>query len=297
MYLVIRLTLLFACLLVCFSSTACSEAEECVPHNSWQLGLAVGLGIKTNPLVGGDDIPLVLLPDIAWYGENAYFDNAELGYQWINDSMVSVETFVQVDNEAAFFSFLHPVNILISGDTGTSLDINEPDADDAPMPPDDSEVENPNKFLSIDNIANRNWAINGGIRLHYFVANSEFTLAGLTDVSGVHKGQQVEFAYQYKWQWHTTRFNAKLGASWKSAALIDYYYGVSEQDTQHSELFFSGQAGWQPHMNISVQHPINNHWMWIANAGYSKLPDSLYRSPLIQNNHVERIFLGVAYRY
>jgi outer membrane protein len=114
-----RLLVLFC---IFFPSTilACSEDETCIEKSSWHLGIAFGLGIKTNPLVDGDDIPLVIMPDIAWYAEQAYFDNGELGYQWINQPKVAFETFLQLDRERAFFSFLHPANILFPIESSVS---------------------------------------------------------------------------------------------------------------------------------------------------------------------------------
>ncbi|WP_289029964.1 MipA/OmpV family protein [uncultured Paraglaciecola sp.] len=287
MFVFSRLALLITCLFICYSSTACSETEECISENSWQLGLAVGLGIKTNPLVGGDNIPLLVLPDIAWYGEKAYFDNLELGYQWINNGAISSESFIQIDSEAAFFNFLHPDNIFTSNTiSGSDEYLDTP-----------SEDENTNKVLSINDVADRYWAVNGGGRLHYFVVNSEFSIAAMTDVSGVHKGHQFEVVYQYKWQWHTARFNTKLGVNWKSTDLVDYYYGVDERDTDQKDLFYEVKGGWQPHLSVNVQIPFDEHLMWLVNLGYRKLPDTIYRSPLIQSNHIKRVFLGVAYRY
>lgn len=280
---------------VCYASTACSETEECISENSWQLGLAAGLGIKTNPLVGGDNIPLLLLPDIAWYGENAYLDNLELGYQWINSGAISSESFIQLDSEAAFFNFLHPDNIFTSNSINISDDLQQPSSDEDLDTP--SEDDSTNKVLSINDVTDRYWAVNGGIRLHYYVFNSEFSIAGMTDISGVHKGQQLEFVYQYKWQWLTARFNTKLGVNWKSSDLVDYYYGVDARDTDQKDLFYEVNGGWQPHLSVNVRIPIDEHLMWLVNLGYRKLPDSLYRSPLIQSNHIKRVFFGVAYRY
>ena len=167
-------------LYIFFSSAifACSESKTCIEKSSWQLGIAIGVGIKSNPLVDGNDIPLVILPDIAWYAENAYFDNGELGYQWLNQHKFAFETFIQLDRERAFFSFLHPANILISTE---SLSQNSPE-----FPTQDVQ-----RNLSIDEIASRKWAINGGFRGHYFLSNGEWQFTLHQDISSVHKGHQV----------------------------------------------------------------------------------------------------------
>lgn len=281
---------------------ACSEDETCIEESSWHLGIAVGVGIKTNPLVDGDDIPLVILPDIAWYGEKAYFDNGELGYQWLSQPQFAFETFLQVDRERAFFSFLHPANILLTPTEGfspSSPDMNTSDASLSPgIPgPEEGEIQNNQRSLSIDDIGSRSWALNAGIRGHYFSSNSEWQLTLQQDVSNVHQGQQLGLEYSHKWLWHDLRLGLRLGTDWKSTDLLDYYYGVSEKDTKFSEFYFEGKAGWQTYLSINAQKPIDENWLWLANIGYRKLPESLTNSPLIEQDNIRNIFLGVAYRF
>lgn len=276
---------------------ACSGNETCVEKSSWQLGIALGVGIKTNPLVDGDDIPLVILPDIAWYAEQAYFDNGELGYQWLNQPKFAFETFLQFDRERAFFSFLHPANILIPTESavGNLPDPNEADGSVIDLPPEN--VPNSQRILSIDEIASRKWAINGGIRGHYFLSNGEWQLTFQQDISNVHKGQQIGLDYSHRWLWQSFRLGLRIGADWKSARLIDYYYGVSQRDTDLTDLYFNGESGWQTYMSINLQKPINENWSWLANIGYRRLPDSIKNSPLVEQSTISNVFLGVAYRF
>lgn len=269
---------------------ACTEDETCVDIGSWQLGIAVGLGIKTNPLVDGDDIPLVILPDIAWYAHKAYFDNGELGYQWVNQSKIAFESFLQLDRERAFFSFWHPANIL-------APIINAAAEVPASTPMIDNEILTPQLSLSIEDIASRKWGINGGLRGHYFLSNGEWQLTFQQDISNVHKGQQLGLQYSHKWRWHKFRLSVRIGADWKSARLIDYYYGVSQRDTKFSNLYFEGKSGWQTYISINIQKPINKNWSWLTKIGYRRLPDSLINSPLIEQSSIRNVFLGIAYRF
>ena len=285
--------LILSCIFVSGTILACSENGICVEKSNWQLGLAFGVGVKTNPLVDGDDIPLVILPDVAWYAEKAYFDNGELGYQWLSQPTYAFETFIQLDRESALFSFLHPSNILIS--TGSVVS----DTSNVSALPDSSDIKTQNNqlSLSIDDIASRKWAINGGIRGHYFLSNGEWQLTLQQDISNVHQGQQVGLEYSHRWLWHDFQLGFRIGTDWKSADLIDYYYGVSQRDTDLSGFYFKGKPGWQAYMSINAQKPINENWSWLAHIGYRKLPDSLTSSPLIEQSSIHKVFLGVAYRF
>jgi outer membrane protein len=279
--------LILLCIFVSGTVVACSGDETCIEKSSWHIGIAVGVGVKTNPLVDGDNIPLVILPDIAWYSEQAYFDNGELGYQWLSRPKYAFETFFQLDRERAFFSFLHPANILIPIESS---------ATDSPALPTEDLLNN-QRSLSINDIASRKWAVNGGIRGHYFLSNSEWQLTFQQDVSNVHKGQQIRLEYSHRWLWRDFRLGLRIGTDWKSTRLIDYYYGVSQRDTDLTELYFNGKSGWQTYLSVNLQKSINENWSWLVNIGHQKLPDSLISSPLIEKNIIQNIFLGVAYRF
>lgn len=282
--------LILLCMFMSSAILACSEDETCIEKSSWHLGIALGVGVKTNPLVDGDNIPLVILPDIAWYAEKAYFDNGELGYQWHNQNKIAFEAFIQLDQERAFFSFLHPANILVPSESFA------PDEPTLPATP-TVEIKDNQSRLSIDQIANRKWAVNAGIRGHYFLSTGEWQLTVQQDISNVHKGQQVLLEYSQKWLWRSFRLGMRIGAHWKSARLIDYYYGVSQRDTNLTEHYFSGESGWQNYLSVSLQKPINKNWTWLANISYRKLPNSLTNSPLVEKNYIGKIFLGAAYRF
>jgi outer membrane protein len=264
--------------------TACNNNNECIQVDSWQVGIAIGVGVKTNPLIDGSNIPLVILPDIAWYGQKAYFDNGELGYQWLEAQKFEFDTFIRLDSERAFFSFLHPANIFL------------PQIDSATdFPIDNAQVPSPN--LSIKDIANRRWAANGGIRLRYLVGKNQWQFAFLKDITQVHRGHQFTINYSYKWNWQDVGFRMNFGVNWKSAKLIDYYYGVSTRDTTNTVLHYKAASGWQPHISIAVQKPISKNWLWLADLGYQKLPSSMVNSPIIEDSSIQQVFLGVAYRF
>lgn len=269
------------------SAFACEPADECIEEGNWQIGIALGLGVRTNPLVDGDDIPLVILPDIAWYGESAYFDNGELGYQWIDEDSLAFETFVSIDRERAFFSFWHPDNVLVPS-FGFASDVSE-----APS------FENSANTLriSIDDVATRKWAVNGGARVHFHTQNGEFTASWQTDISQVHKGHKFNLVYRHFVEWQNWQFGIAPRLSWKSDNLLNYYYGISARDNVESNQFYIAEAGFQPGISISARKKINQHWQWLIRLDYQKLNSGMSDSPLVERDNVSAIFVGAGYRF
>ena len=59
----------------------CSAASsECVAVGHWNVEIELGGGVRTNPLVGGENIPLVLIPHISYYGRRFFLDDLDVGF-------------------------------------------------------------------------------------------------------------------------------------------------------------------------------------------------------------------------
>lgn len=285
MYLKVMLVFVSLSLLACSLAQACEQRQDCVPENSWQLGVAIGVGVRSNPLVDGDNIPLILLPDIAWYGETAYFDNGELGYQWYNNNKQAFTSFIHLDSERAFFSFWHPAN---------TLSPLESLGGEVPVAGSD---EPPRTELSKNDVASRDWAINAGIRWHYRLKNTEWKLTIEKDVSGVHQGEKLQISYQHHWQWRDWQISLTPALVWKSKKLIDYYYGIDARDKVDSQFFYPGSAGWQSRLSLTMQKPLNDKWLWLLRASHQRLHSGMSDSPLVRENNIQSVFFGLAYRF
>lgn len=290
-------------------SDACQSTSPCVAENSWSFGVAVGLGGQTNPLQDGDPIPLILLPDIAWYGKKAYYDNTELGYQWHSSQDTAAEAFVSLNTERALFSFWHPANILLPMELNTSgLPSPDEPMPSAPTPTEGSPMPDPPSIMeddtllnstpvSIDGIQSRRWGIDVGIRWHWYRDNAEWQLAFTTDASGVHHGQQLQLSYQRNWQWQDWQWGAQMSATWKSQQLIDYYYGLRENDNVALQSLYQGGAGWQPQVQFNISKAITSKWHWLSKISYQHLHSGMSNSPLVRKNRIVSGFMGIAYRF
>ena len=53
---------------------ASGAEQEATQESRWRLGFAFGYGLRTNPLVQSDDIPIVIDIDIGWFGNRFFFD-------------------------------------------------------------------------------------------------------------------------------------------------------------------------------------------------------------------------------
>lgn len=284
-YLVVSFIALF-CFSVNAAENQCDLGEDCVEQDAWQIGIAFGAGLIANPLVDGDDIPLVILPDIAWYGESAYFDNGELGYRFLDEPSFSADAYAVVDFERAFFSFWHPSNVFLP--SGSYI------ASTPGFTPEDAELTGP---VSIDDVPDRDWTINGGLRASWYSQAGHFNVAWEHDLGNVHKGDKFILSYSHAWHVDTWRISLGLMAQWKSEELLDYYYGLDSEDGVPFGQFYQARSGWQPSIAFGLSRPINEDWQFLFRSSYQWLNSGTYDSPLVESESFYRVFLGAAYRF
>ncbi len=262
----------------------CAMPRACV-EQGWHVAVAMGLGERSNPLDGGDRIPLLLLPDITWYGERAYFDNGELGAQWQTAPHTAIDLFLSVNGERAYFSFWHPNNIFLTRMFMTSNTTQE------------DGMINERLMLSTEHIEKRRWAVDAGVRWHIYLNDAEWQFAALTDASDVHNGQQFAVRYLQQWTFDDAALQAYVGATWKSAALIDYYYGIDADDQVVPELYYQGRAGWQPEVGLSFNKTIDEKWSWLVRASVIALHDGMTDSAIVDETYISTVFAGITYQF
>ncbi|MFA3793084.1 MipA/OmpV family protein [Aliiglaciecola sp. SL4] len=269
----------------------CDTSKNCIQEGEWDVGLALGVGLRTNPLVDGDNFPNLILIDIAWYGERFYFDNGEVGYQWQQSSNFGVESYLTLDREKTFFELWHPGNLTVPAVIPSSPAVDAPDKGSDDNPPAED------LRLSVNEISDRNWAINFGTRLHYYHGNHEISFSIETDASNVHHGEKANLSYQYFWAGDDWQFILRPSLIWKSAKLANYYYGINEKDSIEPNFHYSVSSGIQPGISFLYTKKINEQWHWVSNLAFRKLHSSMVKSPIVEENNVTNVFLGVGRRF
>jgi hypothetical protein len=122
-----RITL--ALLLITAAPAVLADATT---ESRWRLGAAIGYGLRTNPLIQSDDIPIVVDLDIAWFGDHLFFDNGDLGLTIVDNKLVTTSLVARVNSDRVFFGKTDTkfINIDIAGEPlAQEFEFSVPDRD------------------------------------------------------------------------------------------------------------------------------------------------------------------------
>lgn len=251
-----------------------SRSSEAHPEPSpWRLGLALGYGERSNPLIQSDDIPLVVDVDIAWFGERFFFDNGDLGFTVMNNNAVTASIVARVNSDRLFFSRTN-TRLVRVGAHGTLLaapvQVTVPDRDYAAE-------------LGFEVLADGRWG------MLQFTAHH--------DVGGTHDGYELFLDYGYGWRNQRWYVEPSAGIAFKSRAMNDYYWGVRPGEANDALPAHRAGSGVNPHARLLVSYQLSRHWAFSAAAEFERLNGDAAASPIVAERNVVGYFAGFGYRF
>ncbi len=264
-----------ALLLIPILAATClaDEKAEDAKESRWRLGAALGYGIRSNPLVQSDDIPIVVDLDIAWFGEYLFFDNGDLGVTFVDNAALTGSVVARFNSDRVFFGNTDTrfVDFDLAGlPLGETVDFKPPARDYA--------IE-----LGVEVLTDGDW---GALQFSAF-----------HDVSSTHEGFELYADYSYGWRAQRLYIEPSFGASYKSADLNNYYWGVTPEEAGLVALPYEAEAGVNWHVRLMFGYQLTRHWAFSLVAEYERLNDEATASPIIDEQKVLGYFTGFAYRF
>ncbi|HEY6622005.1 MAG TPA: MipA/OmpV family protein [Steroidobacteraceae bacterium] len=235
-----------------------AESQDCAVVGKWNFSLALGAGVRTNPLVHGQDLPLVVVPQISYYGKRFYLDDLDLGFTAVDGKTSSLSLIASPGYDRIFFyrSDLQNIFVNVGGASGTR-----------PFP---------SRSRSITYLAGPEWTFNDGGII------GQFDL--LHEITGHNHGDEVRGAIKIPVIRSTGALSATVGLTWQSAAIVNYYYGAPG-------IYESGSA-LRPFLKLGYTRPLGKGWRLEGIAQYEHLANAIADSPIVAHNHVVTSFLG-----
>ncbi|MDH3439598.1 MAG: MipA/OmpV family protein [Gammaproteobacteria bacterium] len=248
-------------------------AQEPADESRWRVGAAFGYGIRSNPLVQSDDIPIIVDLDIAWFGDHFFFDNGDVGLTFADNETLTASLVGRFNSDRVFFGRTETrfVNIDLAG---------------APL-----------AEATLFEVPDRDYAIELGIELLADGAWGQLQMTVFHDVSNTHDGYELYADYGYGWRSQRWYFEPSIGASYKSASLNNYYWGVRDDEVNDVLPSYQADSGLNAHARLMLSYQLSRQWSFSLVIEYERLNDEAAASPLVEDQDVFGYFTGFGFRF
>lgn len=321
-----------------FANEGCEQRDsECAEIGRWEVSVGLGLGQRSNPIIDGDDIPILVLPKISYYGKRFFLENFTLGYTLLEPEGHQLNAVLTPSFDQMYFNDLSLGNFSVGGGTGGEAatiansdnfvadtpseseespePIRDPNAssddsawldgdrvsftEDSPQPLDDT--GNPRQSeppqVVVKDLHERSSAIFTGLEYAYYHQAWTLNVQALRDVSSVHDGSEIRAAISWSGQSAGNRFGFSSGFTWQSEDIVEYYYGVRAGESENDQLFYRGQASSSPFARVDWSRALNDRWSLQASFLTKWLGDGISESPLVEESKVTSVFFGGVYHF
>ncbi len=241
----------------------------------WRLGAAIGYGVRSNPLVQSDDIPIVVDLDIAWFGDRWFFDNGDAGLTFADSDALTASLVGRINSDRVFFGRTDTRFVTVET---AGLDFAGVQAVDIEPPDRDYAAE-----LGVEILTDGRW---GALQLSAF-----------HDASNTHNGYELAADYSFGWRRQRLYIEPSFGLSYKSASLNDYYWGLTAEEAGQVALPYTAGAGTNWHTRLLIGYQLTRHWGLSLAAEYERLNDEAAASPIVEDDSVLGWFGGVTWRF
>jgi MipA family protein len=247
-------------------------SADCVAVGGWNFSVALGAGVRTNPLVNGKDIPLVVVPQLSYYGKRFFIDNLDFGFTLVDRGANAFNLIATPGYDRVYFyrSDLQNFFVGFPNSSPTTGNASTPGATKVPPP-----------APRVTYLAGPEWTFK------YGPVTGQLDL--LRDATGQNSGDEIRGALGIPLLKSKGTVSATIGFTWKSAATVNYYYRVP--------LLYSGSAAFDPFIKLGYTLPLSSKWRFNAFAEYERLGNGVADSPIVAEHSVATVFTGAIYTF
>ncbi|RYY77264.1 MAG: MipA/OmpV family protein [Gammaproteobacteria bacterium] len=270
------------CLLALNSSVAAQSLA--LPEDSnWQLSLAVGAGVRTNPVMDNDNIPLIVIPQVSYQGERFFIQNLDFGYSVLEDDNQQINLLLTPSYDQVFFNESGVNNFIDTSEFANATK-------SAPT------VELVSDAIDKGRLHKRRMAALAGIEYSQTVQGFDVQLQALREITRYYHGNEVRVAFSKGINLGKNDVKLTLGANWQDAATLNYFYGITETEASNN-LSYRPDSGVTTLLRFDWSYEVDEHWSLRFFTSYRHLGRSISNSPLVTSDNVVTAFAGGVYHF
>jgi outer membrane protein len=249
---------------------ACKTAStDCVAVGDLDISVSFGAGTRTNPVAGRSDIPLFVIPQVSYYGKRFFLESLEPGVTLYESDAHTFNLIASPGFDRVFFSRHDPQNVIV------------PLVAVAPsFGPTVAEETFPVGRRHTTYLAGPEWLV----RHRNFIGQ----VSALYEVTGRHHGYEVRAAASAPLIQTKQSLVLNTGLTWKSAATVDYFYGVQD--------LYRPAGALSPFVKLNYALPLSERWTFMAFVHYEYLDDEIGDSPIVSDREVITAFAGFSFK-
>jgi outer membrane protein len=262
-----------------FAAEDCgASSDECVAVGHWNFQLALGAGVRTNPLLGGENIPLVVIPHVSYYGKRFFLDDLDVGVTLADSGSNTFNLVASPGYDRVYFYRSDLQNIFVIGFPTDGTAIPAYRAVDATTP---GAMQFSTRSRRVTYLAGPEWTFKFAELTGQFDFRHEIT--------GRNHGNEIRAAIAVPLIQAHGVLTGNLGITWNSAAIVNYYYGEN--------AIYQGGSALNPFAKLGYALPLNDRWRLNAFVQFERLGDAIANSPIVAEHHVATSFVGVTYTF
>lgn len=90
----------------------------------------------------------------------------------------------------------------------------------------------------------------------------------------------------------------EIGFNWANKKHNNYYYGITETESQHSGLAsYTAKSSFTPYIAVTGYYTINKHFTTYLGARVDRLTGDVKNSPMIEHSNIPSVFAGINYTF
>lgn len=289
---------------------------DCVEVGSWHFALAVGVGLRTNPIMGEDNIPIFLLPSVSYYGERFFWETDTIGFTLVEVGNHMINAIGTVSYDQIYFDDIGIGNFSIEGrsassGSGTSsfsgnFVQTDPGVSRDPVMNDDSEDNSTGGLLAqgaeastlnTDLLHDRDITGLAGFEYTYNSRYFHLGLQILQDAASVHDGRQFRGAISKAFNWPRNAIDVSVGAEWKDSKTLDYFYGVRRDEVNDPAEVYIVDDDISYYVKMDWQYRLSSRWSLHSIVHNRWFGDEVRNSPIVAEDTTLALFLGGEYHF
>lgn len=245
-----------------------APSRDCVAVGHWNFNISLGAGVRTDPVVHEAAIPLVVIPQFSYYGKRVFIEDLDLGFTLTESDASTLSLIATPGYDRVFFYRSDLQNIFVSG--VSYLSESTPRVASVPGRP-------------------RNWTYLAGPEWTFQTRGITGQLDLLHEITARNHGNEARAALGIPLIESTGSLTANVGLTWKSSAIVSYYYGVPG--------VYEGRWALNPFVKLGYSRPLSSKWRLTAFVHYEHLGNAIADSPIVNARYVLTVFAGATYAF